>query len=234
MSPALPGRRSGDRGCWCARHTSGAATAGPSPHTRCGRAALVKSPASVRATCARSCSDGGLARIAAIPHQRSSTASARARSRSTPARLSAWAYSASNCPLHELRCPARSSVQAAEWSGGGVDPALDGAHIGNVAAPASVGCSAVKSCPIRSGASTGRWPAMVVFFQARGWRPRRPAARISRQTLLGPIRTPRTTSLAQTRRTPECPSSSVWISRMCSESLASVRSRSHGPAEHHR
>src|SRR5918998_3037192 len=62
--------------------------------------------------------------------------------------------------------------------------------------------AALKFCPMRSGASTGRWPAMVVFFQARGWRPRRPAACISRQTRLAATRTPRTTSSAQTRRTP--------------------------------
>ena len=40
------------------------------------------------------------------------------------------------------------------------------------------GSVAVKSCPIRSGASMGRRPATVVFFQARGWRPRRPAGRL--------------------------------------------------------
>jgi hypothetical protein len=34
------------------------------------------------------------------------------------------------------------------------------------------------------------------FLQARGWRPRKPAAHISRQTRLGPTRTPRVTSSA--------------------------------------
>jgi hypothetical protein len=42
----------------------------------------------------------------------------------------------------------------------------------------------------------------VVLRQARGWRPRRPAARISRQMRLGETRTPRAASSAQTRRTP--------------------------------
>jgi hypothetical protein len=40
--------------------------------------------------------------------------------------------------------------------GGRIDPALDGAHVGNVAAPAGVGLLGGESCPIRSGASTGR------------------------------------------------------------------------------
>ena len=92
-----------------------------------------------------------------------------------------------------------------------------------------LGWAAVKFCPIRSGASRGRWPATVVFFPARGWRPRRPAAFISRQTRLAAIRTPRAMSSARTRRTPGWPCRSRWISRIVSVSSASVRSRSHAP-----
>jgi hypothetical protein len=68
--------------------------------------------------------------------------------------------------------------------GGGVDPALDGAHVGNVAAPASVGLFGGEVLPDQIRRIDGRLPAMVVFFQARGWRPRRPAVRISRHTRL--------------------------------------------------
>ncbi len=46
---------------------------------------------------------------------------------------------------------------------------------------------------------------MVVFFQARGWRLRRPAARISRQTRLRETRIPRVTSSAKTPAHPGMP-----------------------------
>ena len=61
----------------------------------------MKSSARARASCSCSCScsclDNVFARIAAIPHQRSSTASGGARSNSAPARASASANSASSC-----------------------------------------------------------------------------------------------------------------------------------------
>ena len=67
------------------------------------------------------------------------------------------------------------------------------------------GRPAVKSRPIRSGAGTGRSPPMVVRFQARGWRPCRPAACISRWTRLCDTRWPRAARPARIRRTPGLP-----------------------------
>src|SRR4051794_4364924 len=65
--------------------------------------------------------------------------------------------------------------------------------------------STSKSCPIRSGASIGRRPAIVVGRHRRGVRPCRPASRISRQTRLRETRQPCAVSSAQTRRTPGRP-----------------------------
>src|SRR5664280_1105447 len=48
----------------------------------------------------------------------------------------------------------------------------------------SLGRSAQKDRPIRSGAGTGLSPPMVVRFHAFGWRPRRPATFMRRQTRL--------------------------------------------------
>src|SRR6478672_10861836 len=118
--------------------------------------------------------------------------------------------------------------------GRGVDPALDGAYVGDVSAPVGVGLGGGEVLSDQVWASMGRWPATVVFFQARGWRPRRPAAFIRRQTRLAATRTPRMTSSAQIRRTPGWPCRSWWISRIVLVSSASVRSRSHGPSARHR
>src|SRR4051812_35756955 len=70
-------------------------------------------PSRARASWACSWSDRGLARMTAMPHQRSRTASAGARSYSASARAVAWANSASNC----AHSPGDSWASAARTAG---------------------------------------------------------------------------------------------------------------------
>jgi len=94
-----------------------------------------------------------VARIAAVSHQRSSTASAESRSHSAPARLSACAYSASNC----VRSSGANSANAARIAGPDARPWSSPLSSGKYHLPMR-GLSTSANAP-----ASGRWQINTVL-----------------------------------------------------------------------